>query len=179
MTKILEQFLFSSIRLGSRYLFCLFHVISYTRRSEFFGFLSILQGLGVTLASFHVNFSHQSIINVSKAGRDPCSLSFSITFLQKTCFSEFFWTFLRTFCFCFASRSLRRLITLHKRRQKWRFLAKLQNFNCFNLFITQDYSGKHLRIVKAWKKVSFEICHSFQIDLDKKIFRNQNHYISY
>ena len=56
-----------------------------------------------------------------------------------------------------------------------RFFAKLESFNCKYLFITQDYSGKHLRVDRNWKKVSFEIRGCFQIDLDKKISRNQNY----
>ena len=60
-----------------------------------------------------------------------------------------------------------------------RFFAKIEKLICEYLFITQGYSGKRFTVVKEFNMLSFEICHGFQIDLDKKILRNQNHYISY
>ena len=95
---------------------------------------------------------------------------------------RFIWKFVENFfyllfLFCFTFRS--EVVTPHKRRQKWRFLAKRENLNCFNLFITQDYSGKHLWVDLTFKEHSFELCLVTQIDLDWKISTNQIHYKSY
>ena len=95
----------------------------------------------------------------------------------KTCRNHNHFAFTSTFfthftvCFCLRSK----WVTLHKRPQKWRFLAKIENLNCKYLFITQDYSGKQLRVDKTFKKDSFELRLVTQRDLDQKISTNQNH----
>ena len=82
---------------------------------------------------------------------DPRLLFLSLFFTK---YLLFLWKFFH-FCICFA---LGHVITPHKRSQKWRFLAKVKKLNCFNLFITQDYSGKQLMVDSTFKKGSFEVC---------------------
>ena len=95
---------------------------------------------------------------------------YSFTSLDETfAFLEvqlFYAMFLR-FVFVYLCGS--NVITPHKRPQKWCFLAKLSNLKCFNLFITQDYSGKQRRIELTLQKDIFEVCLTTQIDLDCEI----------
>ena len=72
-----------------------------------------------------------------------------------------------------------KLITLHERPQKLRFLAKFGKLNCFYLFITQDYSGKQFRVALEFQKDSFELCLTIQIDLDCKISTIQIYFKNY
>ena len=123
--------------------------------------------------SFSWNFSHQAKMKDfgSFEIRTLFWWSWSIVWIQTI--ESLIWTciFAQKESFfpqlqCLLFTLLPRLITLHERPQKWRFLAKLRKLNCFNLFITQDYAGKHLWVDSTFIESSFELCLVTQIDLD-------------
>ena len=47
---------------------------------------------------------------------------------------------------------------IKKVTKKFRIFAKIKILNCKYLFITQDYSGKRLRVARTFKILSFDLC---------------------